>query len=98
MSYVRTLLFTSATLALAAGLSLSATAAENSEREGRRGPPPEAIDACTALVEGDACSFTGRRSDVQGSCIVRPRNEEALICAPTDRPRDSTPRRENDET
>ena len=73
-----------ATLVLAMGLSSPAANAEPGEREGRRGPPQEAFDACAGMVEGDACGFSGRRGDVEGSCIVPPRGEEALICAPAD--------------
>lgn len=48
-----------------------------------QGPPPEAIEACADLSEGDACSFTGRRDDeVKGTCIVLPRGDEGLVCAP----------------
>lgn len=47
------------------------------------GPPPEALDACANLAEGDACSFTGRRDEtVEGICIMPPNDEEALVCAP----------------
>ena len=67
-------------------LSIPLANAEPGERDGRRGgPPQEAFDACVGLVEGDACSFSGDRGDAEGSCIVPPRGEETLVCAPADR-------------
>ena len=78
-------------LAIAALLMAGATQAENdtsgsSERGQRRGPPAEAIDACAALVEGDACSFTGRcDQEVSGSCATGRMDE--LVCKPADRDR-----------
>ena len=41
----------------------------------RRGPPPEALDACKAMKAGDPCSFTGKRGAVSGTCL-----------SPSDRP------------
>ncbi len=50
-------------------ISTAGSAEANEQRGGRRGPPPEAIDACAALVAGDSCSFTGRRDDkITGTC------------------------------
>ena len=65
-------------------LSASLSCAAGPEGRGRpHGPPPEAIEACADLSEGDACSFTGRRDDeVKGTCIVLPRGDEGLVCAP----------------
>ncbi|MCB1703637.1 MAG: hypothetical protein KDI17_02190 [Halioglobus sp.] len=48
----------------------------------RRGPPPEAIEACADQSEGAACSFSGRRGDVTGTCITLPQEDEGLACAP----------------
>jgi hypothetical protein len=78
---------------LAAVLAVGAAQAEgdssatgNGERGGRRGPPPEAFDACVALVEGDSCSFASRcDKEVTGTC-VKARNDE-LVCRPADRGR-----------
>lgn len=51
----------------------------------RRGPPPVAIEACTALVDGDMCSFEGRRGDaISGICAID--REEVLACRPEHRP------------
>ncbi|MCA2001729.1 MAG: hypothetical protein LDL51_07690, partial [Chloroflexi bacterium] len=46
------------------------------------GAPQEALDACSNLKEGAACSFTlGNGNMVKGSCIVPPNSSE-LACAP----------------
>ena len=49
----------------------------------RRGPPPEAYEACADLATGDSCEMTGRRGDtLQGACIVPKEDEDSLVCAP----------------
>ena len=49
----------------------------------RRGPPREAIRACTPLKAGAACSFANREGrGVEGTCRPGPRGE-ALACVPT---------------
>ncbi|MEM9401230.1 MAG: hypothetical protein AAGA44_01945 [Pseudomonadota bacterium] len=49
--------------------------------EKRRGPPDVAFEACASAVEGDPCSFEGRRGEaVKGSCT--PRGEHPLVCVP----------------
>ena len=78
---------------LAAVLAVGAAQAEgdnsatgNGEHGGRRGPPPEAFDACVALIEGDSCSFVSRcDKEVTGTCVTA-RNDE-LVCRPADRGR-----------
>jgi hypothetical protein len=85
MSHPRTRLIIALTLILAASLSIPLANAEPGERDGRRrGPPQEAFDACVGLVEADACSFSGDHGDAEGTCIVPPRGEETLVCAPSD--------------
>lgn len=71
-------------------------AAESLEKKGKRHePPPVAIEACAAAVEGDSCSFEGRHNDtLTGHCGTG--REEALACRPDhDRPR--LRRRENEQ-
>lgn len=98
MPLLRDFLMISATLILVAGLSMPAANAVPGERDGRRGgPPPEAFEACAEKVEGDACSFSGRRGDAEGSCIVPPRGEEGLVCTPADGHREHAPPVETDE-
>lgn len=60
-------------------LPMVANAQENGQR---RGPPPEAIDACSSQIEAAVCSFTSPRGDVTGSCMVSPKGEDQLICMP----------------
>ena len=58
--------------------------AESNQGSGkRRGPPPQAFESCADQTEGEACSFAGGRSEeVTGTCIVPPKGEESLVCAP----------------
>ncbi|WOJ97042.1 hypothetical protein R0137_00370 [Congregibacter brevis] len=69
-----------------AGISVNVAAQEDdSENRGqgkRRGPPPEALEACANLSEGEACAFTGRRGDMTGICFAPPKEDAALACAP----------------
>ncbi|MFW2403926.1 MAG: hypothetical protein ACN4GT_04095 [Gammaproteobacteria bacterium] len=51
------------------------------QRQARRGPPPQALEACEALIEGDACSFTGRNDEVLNGTCFSPR-EDILACRP----------------
>ena len=49
---------------------------------GRRGLPPQAIEACADQEEGATCSFDNRRGDsMEGTCINHPRLD-GLSCAP----------------
>ncbi len=68
-------------------LTFSANLVEAHECRGKhRGPPPEATEACAALVAGDSCAFTGRRDDeITGTCRITRREE--LACAPPKRDR-----------
>lgn len=76
-------LSTLATLALSAGGASAKPPTQDGEERGqRRGPPPEALEACATLSEGASCGFSGHRGEVNGTCIV-PRNQtEVLACAP----------------
>lgn len=65
-------------------ISSSALAQRDHEdkQSARRGPPAEAIEACSNLSEGDTCQFTGRRGDVSGSCSLPPSDDSVLACKP----------------
>ena len=64
-------------------LYTSLSCAAPNDRGRPQGPPPEAIDACANLSEGDSCSFTGRRDDtVEGTCMRPPEGGDELACAP----------------
>ena len=71
------------TVILVSCISASVVNAQPSSQSGeQRGPPPEALEACADQTEGAACSFSGRRGDVTGSCMVSPKGEDELACAP----------------
>ena len=60
-------------LALISTLSFTTAAASaDRQRDGkRRGPPPQAFEACAELVENDACEVQTRRGDLlNGQCRV----------------------------
>ncbi len=76
-------------------LALPAAYAQDGKPAGRehRGPPPEAVEACSGKAEGDACSFTGRRDDsIEGTCLYPPRDENLLACVPEGGPPHGPPR------
>ncbi|MFT4622264.1 MAG: hypothetical protein ACI8PZ_000920 [Myxococcota bacterium] len=78
-------------------LSLSAAAepsAPGGDRPDRRGPPPEAIEACADAAESDVCEVVTREGDIlDGSCLGPPHGGEGpLACVPDDR-RPPPPRR-----
>ncbi len=53
----------------------------NDKKQERRGPPLVAIEACAAAVDGDSCSFEGRRGEaLSGQCVTD--REEVLACRP----------------
>ena len=70
-------------VAALSGLQLhSGAAAEGygNQRKAGRGPPPEALEACTNAQEGVSCSFIGRRDKtVTGTCEFK---RGDLVCAP----------------
>ena len=65
---------TQATLLIAAVATTSVALAGDRERDGkkgRRGPPPQAFEACEGLAEGTACEVQTRRGNVlSGECKV----------------------------
>lgn len=46
-----------------------------------RGPPPEALAACSSLSAGASCSVTFDGKALSGTCVAGP-NGEALACLP----------------
>jgi hypothetical protein len=69
--------------ALLTSLFVNSGYAENTQgqRNGQRGPPQVALDACSSLSEGAACSFTGRNSEeLSGTCFAP--SETELTCKP----------------
>jgi hypothetical protein len=61
--------------------SFAAKDNSNSQRNGRRGPPQVAIDACDSLSAGDACSFTGRNNEQMSGTCFAPQGRD-LACKP----------------
>ncbi len=54
---------------------------ENNPRREHRGPPEAALEACSSSVQGDPCSFEGRRGDtMEGTCEGS--DDKPLACRP----------------
>ena len=73
----------------------SGTSEDEPKRE-RRGPPPVALEACAAAIEGDSCGFENRRGvNIEGTCTVT--RKEELACRPAGgHPRKHFKRRDSD--
>lgn len=82
MKTLKTQPLTILSLTLALLVSSAASMAERGERQGKRGAPPQAIEACGNLAVGDACEFEGRRGNISGVCFTPPSQEEVLACKP----------------
>lgn len=55
--------------------------ADNERKKGHRGPPEAALEACASSVQGDPCSFEGRRDEmVEGTCEAP--DDKPLACRP----------------
>ena len=69
-----------------AGGTLDAAALESAPRRGgRRSPPPQALVACETKAEGDACSFTTPRGEMDGTCQPRRDAPDQISCRPSGR-------------
>jgi len=68
----------------AASNAALASGGERGERGERRGPPPEAIEACASLSLEQACSFISprRNKEVSGMCVLRKDDDSQLACKP----------------
>jgi hypothetical protein len=72
---------------LIAGTAYADSDRENKPRRGHRGPPEVALEACSNSVQGDPCSFEGRRgNEVQGTCEAP--DDKPLACRPDGGPPD----------
>lgn len=73
-------------IALIATMTIAAAARAEPERENKprrehRGPPAAALEACSTAVQGDPCSFEGRRGNaVEGTCEAP--DDKPLACRP----------------
>lgn len=70
----------------------SAAIAQPPQRGERRGPPAEALQACSSADVGATCSFEGRRGTVTGTCRETPDNQ--IACVPKNHKR---PQRRGDQ-
>ena len=63
------------------GMAHAQSEDENKPRREHRGPPAEAVEACSTLVQGDPCSFEGRRGEtLEGTCEAP--DDKPLACRP----------------
>ncbi len=65
---------------LASGLALLVLNGVHAAESPRRGPPPEAIEACASLSTGSVCEMNTPRGTAEGSCQTIP--EGQLACVP----------------
>ncbi len=65
---------------LSFGLLVQAQPPDGSDR-GRRGPPPEAFEACSGASEGETCTVDTPHGTLDGSCQQVPDADE-LACVP----------------
>jgi len=63
-------------------VSNAAFAGKGDKDRERRGPPPEALEACASLTVDQACSFTSPRGEVSGMCVVPKNDDSQLACKP----------------
>ena len=66
-------------------LSAQETGAQEGMRgRGKRGPIPQAIEACANLEDGASCTFESPRGTIEGTCLNHPR-VDGLSCVPDGR-------------
>jgi len=70
---------------LLAGLATTASA-QTGPGGGRRGPPPQAIQACEGKSANDSCSFTGRNDETLTGICSAPPGVAVLACTPAGGP------------
>ncbi|WP_086930271.1 hypothetical protein [Agarilytica rhodophyticola] len=86
MSFKKHNIFTSLLILSIVVLCAQTHASSEDRKKRHRKPPLEAFEACANLSEEQACSFVGRRDNtVEGTCIVLPFDEEAMVCKPAHR-------------
>ena len=68
---------------LLTGTAFAQDDTDNKRKMDRRGPPEVALQACASSVQGDPCSFEGRRDNiVEGTCEAP--DDKPLACRPDD--------------
>jgi hypothetical protein len=74
----------SALAACALSFSLFAHAQPpNGQQRERRGPPPEAFEACSGASEGQECVVDTPHGTLEGTC-QQARDLDGLVCVPND--------------
>lgn len=82
---IRSLFTITATLLLVAS-TYADDRQENESRREHRGPPEVALEACASSVQGDPCSFEGRRGEtLEGTCEAP--DDRPLACRPEGHPK-----------
>ncbi len=74
-------------LVLTSSAALAQDDSEDRRKSDRRGPPEAALEACAAAVQGDTCSFEGRRGEAREGTCEAP-EEKPLACRPEGGKRD----------
>lgn len=64
------------------GTAAAAPTPGHEGRRGRRGPPAEALAACTGKAVDAACAFTHRERALDGACRALPDDAATLVCRP----------------
>jgi len=59
-----------------------AAAQPSGERGQRRGPPPEAFEACETHNQDDVCHVSTSEGELTGTCRVDRRQKDKLLCVP----------------
>lgn len=70
-------------IAACTGSALAQPPSDGANKNGRRGPPPEAVAACKSLSSGATCNFTVRETE-KGTCWAP--EGKPLACRPNDAP------------
>lgn len=63
----------------------------SNDKHAHRGPPPEAVEACEGLEEGDDCSFNARGHSIEGTCRFGRSEDDPLACMPSRPPKSKLP-------
>lgn len=68
------------------GQGQSGQGMSGSQNGQRRGPPPEAMQACQSSSDNASCSFQDREGNKKSGTCWRPSSEMPLACKPSDAP------------
>lgn len=68
---------------LSFGLLVQAQPPGGGSDRDRRGPPPEAFEACSGASQGQACTVDTPHGTLEGTCEPA-RDRDELVCVPND--------------